>query len=662
VRSIAANPSQTFDQRLAITYQQAVRARADAEQMTELAEQARARLAELVRDGVDRQDGPMTILARRLELRPEHVELVWAIVACSVDGRLLPHLETIGGGHARRGLSLSVYAMLAELTDETVAALAHWLASPNALVADGLIVATEAVSPAARAYVASARLVSYLRGEDHAVAPLRIVTPPADALYDAGQQATINEIAAALSRSTRPLLVIEGAAGSGRVTACAKAVGAPLIVLDLARLAVEHLDDALVALRRESTLRGLVPVIANADYMLGDEQRDARRLIGALAQQLTGPLLLTTSLPGLDIGSHRALVRVPWAVASIEVRGKLWQRAVASIGAHVDGELTSLAHRYRVGPLAIERAIASVQLLHPAGSTINAQHLIEGLRHNIAERLAGLAQRVEVTQSWDDLVIADDIRDLIQALIGRIRHSHQVLETWGYRGKIARGVGVPGLFSGPPGTGKTMVAGLIARELDLELYQVDLSKVVSKWVGETEKNLGRVFDAAEEGHGLLLFDEADALFGQRTNNVQGANDRYANLEVNYLLQRVEAFNGITILTTNLETAIDTALKRRLAAHIVFATPDDEERTRLWQRQTTTGASPIDDDVDHEELSRLFPKMTGANIRNAAISAAFLAAADGARKITQSHLIRAARAEYRSMGHVIADTAFSRRGV
>jgi hypothetical protein len=651
-----ASPREIFERRLERTYQRALHARAIGEKLPEQAQQARAKLAALP-DADD--DGPMEQLADRLGLAAEHVELVWAIVAASVDARMLPHLETLGGGHARRGLSLSVYAMIAELTDASVAGLAHWLASPNALVSDGLIVATEAMSPAARAYVASSRFVSYLRGDDHSVEPLRIVSAPTRLLHDATQQATIDEIAAALSRSTRPILVVEGPTGSGRLTACACAVGAPLIVLDLARLAAAELTDALIALRRESTLRGLVPVIANADYALGEEQREPRRLVGELTDQLRGPLLITTSLPGLDLGSQRALVRIPWAVAATEVRGKLWSRAVASIGATLDGDVMKLAHRYRVGPLAIERAIASVQLLHPAGSKLSAQDLIEGLRHNIAERLAGLAQRVEVTQSWDDLVIADDIRDLIQALIGRIRHSHQVLETWGYRGKIARGVGVPALFSGPPGTGKTMVAGLIARELDLELYQVDLSKVVSKWVGETEKNLGRVFDAAEEGHGLLLFDEADALFGQRTNDMKGANDRYANLEVNYLLQRVEAFNGITILTTNLETAIDTALKRRLAAHIVFAAPDDDERTRLWQRQTTTGASPLADDVDHDELSRMFPKMTGANIRNAAISAAFLAAADGAERISQSHLIRAARAEYRSMGHVIADTAFSR---
>ena len=648
-----------FERRLALTYQQAVRARAEAEGMDDLAAHARGAI-QAIRTELPVPDGaPMARLAERFELSPEHVELVWAVVACSIDGRLLPHLEALGGGHARRGLSLSVYAMLAELTDESVARLAHWLASPNPLLANGLIVATEAVSPAARAHVASSRLVSFLRGEDHGIAPLRLVSAPADTLHDAEQIATVQEIAASLARSKNPILVVEGPFGSGRVTACAQASGAELIVLDLSRLAPEELRDALIALRRESLLRGLVPVLANVDHMLGEDQRDQRRLIADVIDQLAGPLLVTTSMAGIDLGTQRAIVRIPWDVADLAVRGRLWARAVDSIGARIDGDVSTLAHRYRVGPGAIQRAVASVQLLHAAGTALGEKDLVDGLRHNIAERLAGLAQRVEVTQSWEDLVIADDIRDLISALISRIRHSQQVLDTWGYRRKIARGTGVPALFSGPPGTGKTMVAGLIARELDLELYQVDLSKVVSKWVGETEKNLGRVFDAAEEGHGLLLFDEADSLFGQRTSDVQSTNDRYANLEVNYLLQRVESFGGITILTTNLETAIDTALKRRLASHIVFATPEEDERARLWERQTTTGLSPIDHDVDHESLARLFPKMSGANIRNAAISAAFLAAADKAPNITQAHLIRAARAEYRSMGHVIADTTFGR---
>jgi len=274
--------------------------------------------------------------------------------------------------------------------------------------------------------------------------------------------------------------------------------------------------------------------------------------------------------------------------------------------------------------------------------------------------MAGLATRIEVTQTWDDAVLPEDTRDQVHGLVARLRHAHLVLERWGYRAKLARGTGVAALFSGPPGTGKTMCAGLIAKELDLELYQVDLSQVVSKWVGETEKQLAKVFDGAEAGHALLLFDEADALFGQRSTETKGATDRYANLEVNFLLQRIESFGGITILTTNLDTAIDKALKRRLAAHIVFATPDEEERAALWARLTHTASAPLAADLDFEELAQEFAAMTGANIRNCAIAAAFYAARDGAAKIEQKHLVRAGRAEYRSMGHVLAERGMSGR--
>lgn len=173
-------------------------------------------------------------------------------------------------------------------------------------------------------------------------------------------------------------------------------------------------------------------------------------------------------------------------------------------------------------------------------------------------------------------------------------------------------------------------------------------------MGETEKNLAKVFDAAEEGHGLLLFDEADALFAQRSADPKGANDRYANLEVNFLLQRVEAFGGIVILTTNLDSAIDSALRRRLAAHIVFEAPGEDERVALWSRLAQTGASILAESVDFEELGRNFPKMTGANIRNAVLSAAFFAAANQAPKISQEFLRRGARVEYRAMGYMLGD--------
>jgi len=631
---------------------QAALARAVADGKPDLVEAAREALAEIER--TLEANPRMDRLAQRLSLGHDEVEFVWATVACSVDGRIVPHLQTLGGGHARRGLSLAVYAMLAEREDDTTARLAQWLTIDNRLVADGLIIETEDVSPAARAYVASPRLASFLAGDDRLPASLTLASVPSSTLHDPRQSAAIANIAASLDAGTDPILIVEGPRGSGRTTACACATTSQLIVLDLARLTTTPLADAIVALRRECLLRDAIPVLANVDLVLGDERVNERHLVGNFVDGITGALIATTTVHGVDLGTTRAVIRVPWEVANNEVQAELWTRAIRSIGATVDGDLASLAHRYQVGPAAIQRAVASVRLLHPRSTAVSAAQLAAGLRHNIAERLAGLAQRVEVTQTWDDLVLADDVRDRIVALIGRILHAHQVLDSWGYRRKIARGAGMAALFSGPPGTGKTMVAGLIARELDVELYQVDLSKVVSKWVGETEKNLSRVFDAAEEGHGLLLFDEADALFGQRSSDIKGSNDRYANLEVNYLLQRIEAFGGIALLTTNLETAIDSALKRRLAAHVVFDLPDDDERALLWERQTTTGSAPLDDKIDYEQLARDFPKMSGANIRNAAIAAAFLAAGEKTAQITQDHLYRAARAEYRSMGYVIAD--------
>jgi len=280
------------------------------------------------------------------------------------------------------------------------------------------------------------------------------------------------------------------------------------------------------------------------------------------------------------------------------------------------------------------------------------------VQDNIAERLGELARRVEVNQDWSELVLAPDLMDDVKALIGRVRHAHFVLDRWGFRKKLARGTGVAALFSGPPGTGKTMVAGLLAKELQLELYQVDLSRIVSKWVGETEKQLAKVFEAAEAGHAMLLFDEADALFAKRSAEVKSAVDRYANLEVNYLLQRVESFGGVVVLTTNLDTSIDPALRRRLASHIVFGPPEAGERTQLWREMLDTGA-PVDD-IDHGALADEFEEMTGANIRNSVLAAAFLAAEEGST-IGEDHLRRAARSEYRAMGHVLGKDHQRRTG-
>jgi SpoVK/Ycf46/Vps4 family AAA+-type ATPase len=276
------------------------------------------------------------------------------------------------------------------------------------------------------------------------------------------------------------------------------------------------------------------------------------------------------------------------------------------------------------------------------------RELSEGVRAAIGQRLRGLAERVEVRAGWDDLVVAEDVRGQLADLVDRVRHAYQVLESWRFRSVVARGGGVAALFTGSPGTGKTMAAGLVARALELDLYQVDLSAVVSKWIGETEKNLSRLFEAADAGQALLLFDEADALFAKRTD-VRGSNDRYANLEVNHLLQRIEAFGGVAILTTNMDASLDPALRRRLAARIDFWPPDEKERAALWRR-LLDGRAPLAADVDPGRLARKYGALTGGTIRNAVVAAAFRAAAAGT-KLTQALLERAAADEYQAMGRI-----------
>ena len=242
----------------------------------------------------------------------------------------------------------------------------------------------------------------------------------------------------------------------------------------------------------------------------------------------------------------------------------------------------------------------------------------------------------------------DQITAVIE-LLARIRERPRVYEDWGFATKLGKGLGVSALFSGPPGTGKTMVAGLIARDLGVELYQVDLSKIVSKWIGETEKNLAALFDAAEAGHAILLFDEADALFGKRSE-VRSSNDRNANQEVNYLLQRMETFTGICVLTTNHETAIDEAFRRRLSVHVRFPVPEADERRRLW-RAFLPAAAPVAGELGLDRLGDTFV-MSGGYIRNAVVRAAFLAA-DERVAIGGGHLARAARLEYEAMGKVVS---------
>jgi hypothetical protein len=594
-------------------------------------------------------------LAVALALGPDEVELVWSVVGRAVEPQVAAHAREVFGAEARLGVSVAQHIAWRELPAERSRMLLAVLDAHHRLRADGILVPVGAEPfDVQTPWATSQRVCNFLRGlldVDPSIAAVGGLVNPARARHSPDQRRVLQRIGDWLTSCQGATIQLEGPHGSGRRTAIAIAAAPRRVVaVDFSRVSVRRAESLLLALRREALLLDAVPVLANLDDLWSrmPPDEELKQALVVSLDALAGPLAITTTSATVELRAERRLVlNARWPLPDAATRRELWIEALGDRPR--ESELDLLAHRYELGAGGIAAAARSAH--HRAEADIPAlAELVAGVQDNIAERLGELARRVDVTQRWDELVLPPETRDDVAMLISRIRNAHAVLDGWGFRKKLARGAGVAALFSGPPGTGKTMVAGLIAHELKLELYQVDLSRIVSKWIGETEKQLAKVFEAAEAGHALLLFDEADALFAKRSAEVKSAVDRYANLEVNYLLQRVERFGGVVILTTNLDASIDPALRRRLASHIVFATPEIDERERLWEAMLDTNA-PRARNLDLRGLAEEFADMTGANIRNSVLAAAFLAADEG-QPISASHLQRAARSEYRAMGRVL----------
>ncbi len=273
-----------------------------------------------------------------------------------------------------------------------------------------------------------------------------------------------------------------------------------------------------------------------------------------------------------------------------------------------------------------------------ANSTL-VEHLWHACLSYARPKLEELAQPIRTQVTWDDLVLPDKEKQILQTITAQVRQRAKVYEKWGFANKGQRGLGISVLFAGSSGTGKTLAAEMLANELHLDLYRIDLSSVVSKYIGETEKNLRRIFDAAEMGGAILLFDEADALFGKRSE-VKDSHDRYANMEVAYLLQRMESYRGLAILTSNLKNSLDQAFLRRLRFVVQFPFPDAMQRAEIWQR-VFPKLTPTDN-LSYQKLAKL--NVPGGNIRNIALNAAFLAA-DADLPVQMQHILQSAQSEY-----------------
>jgi ATP-dependent 26S proteasome regulatory subunit len=462
--------------------------------------------------------------------------------------------------------------------------------------------------------------------------------------------------AAAERREASPVVVVTGHPGGGRA-ALLRAAAAPRPTLRIACGSLpsetRELARAGQALLREARLFDAMPLLDGLDELLGDSDASrldrSRALDRAVLADFPGAIAATAQ-PAAHRRARfdRGAVVVELPMPSEAERAIAWRRALGDDAAAVCDDA---AARYTLTPGAITRAAASaLEDARARGAAPERRDVHAGVRTILDDQLSTLGVRVTWRQTWSDLVLPEELVDEVREFIGRVRHRRRVYDEWGFARKVAKGLGLSALFSGPPGTGKTMVAGIIADELGLDLYQIDLARIVSKYVGETEKNLAQVFDAAEAGHAILLFDEADSLFAKRTE-VKSSVDRYANLEVNYLLQRMEAFRGITILTTNNDSAIDDAFRRRLSVRIDFPMPDPDERQQLWRSLLPDEAKGPDlDDAAFEKLAERYV-MSGGYIRNAVLRAAFLAAEDGGA-ITTRHLQRAAALEYAAMGKVM----------
>jgi hypothetical protein len=511
------------------------------------------------------------------------------------------------------------------------------------------------------------RVLHYLAGVQCLDERVALLTRPAAPVEHVvpSHRVIAAEIAACWSRTRVPsaLALIELSGSETSANRAVATMACSFVGVRLQILAASNIPPApaeferLVRLwEREAALSTTALLIEQNDQPGSDATVD--RLIDRLAERIRSPLILSARVP-LRI-TQRVPVRFEVAPPTPEEQNEIWSDALGAASTAVNGAVSSLVSQFSLGAAAIHsaarRALASGFGDQPADASDPREEpdgfrrrLWDACRLEARPQLEGLAQRIEPAATWDDLVLPEKQKQTLAEIAIHVRQRAKVYNTWGFETKGQRGLGISALFAGPSGTGKTMAGEVLASDLRLELHRIDLSQVVSKYIGETEKNLRRVFDAAEAGAAILLFDEADALFGKRSE-VKDSHDRYANIEVSYLLQRMEAYRGLAILTTNRRNAIDQAFLRRIRFVVEFPFPDAAHRAEIWRRifprETPTEGLRID------RLARL--NAAGGHIRNIALGAAFLAA-DAGGPVRMAHLLGAARSEFAKLERPLTDS-------
>ena len=620
-------------------------------------ETAATRLDELERraDDDERHGADLRLrrLARAFGLDPYDMELLLVALAPDLDPRFEPLYGYLHDDVSRRRASVGLALELcghgrAEGDARGGGTGRHRFGPAGVLVARRLLLVEDAERPfLTRSLRVPDRVAAHLLGDD---APDQAVE--ALLVESLGTEVgPVDVLARALAAGANLTYVRArpGTSGHALARAALRRLDMPVLELDLARLGpADEAPDVAAAAAREAGLRGAGLAVGPIE-VLAERSAVAVRAFA----EVPVPVILVGGRSWDPAWSRQPPLLLEAESASASQRHELWMSSLDGV-APDRFDPAAVTAAFRLDPEQIVRAAqAAARAVAALDRPMTVADVSAAARAQNAAGLDRLARRLQPRVGWDDLVLPSFVEDQLRELTARVRHRETVMGEWGVGHSTGGGTGISALFAGDSGTGKTMSAEVVAGDLGFELYVIDLSTVVDKYIGETEKNLDRIFAEADRVNGVLLFDEADALFGRRSE-VKDARDRYANVEVAYLLQRMESFDGLAILTTNLRANVDEAFVRRLDAIVDFPMPEEDDRRRLWTRNLPATV-PQEPGIDFDFLARRF-KLAGGDIRNICVSGAYLAAASG-RPVGMADLIRATEREYRKLGRLMVEAEF-----
>ena len=602
-------------------------------------------------------------VGRRFGLTRAELDALVLVLAPELEARFERIVGYLHDDMTRRRVSVGLVVQVLARDDAGAAALRRGLAGAGTLVREGLLRRVEG-EPAATSLsaplVVAGRVIEFLQGSDEVDPQLRGVARAGGSSLRLAQlvlaEAVQTRLTALRERwraGAADAVYLHGTAGSGRTAAieavCAE-LGLGVLRVDCGALAAAEFGAQLERVRREALLGERVVVWEELDGL--DE---ARRL--QVVERMAAAPAVRAAYTGQSAWepARAGVTALALERPGLRERRALWQAALARHGAELgEAALAEVVGLYGFAGGPIDELVGSA-VRHAGGEPrLSRAEIGAAVRRRSLRALGSLARPLARARGWDDLVLAADRKQILAEVCRHAQHRELVLEGWGFRGGLAGGRGLTALFTGASGTGKTLAAGLIAGQLGLDGYQIDLASVVSKYIGETEKQLARLFDEAEAASALLFFDEADALFGKRTE-VRDAHDRHANIETSYLLQRLDSYDGVVLMASNFRKNMDEAFLRRLQFIVDFPVPEAAERLQIWRR-VLPPALPRAADLDLEALASRFV-LPGGNIRNIAVAAAFLAAEDGG-PLAMRHLVAATRREFQKLGKVVEASHFA----